>query len=61
MINSNLINVSVVFDDYDHIQHELISLRVSSPDLYTFNLDPHELPFAGFVPANPLETRTHTR
>ena len=29
-------------------------------NVYKFNLDPHELPFAGFAPTNPLKTRTHT-
>ena len=29
--------------------------------MYKSNLDPYGLPFAGFVPANPFETRTHTR
>ena len=34
-INSNLINVSVVFDDCSHIRHELVSLQVSFPDPWT--------------------------
>ena len=47
------------------IQRILPELMGESKDLicdnmYKLKLDPHELPFAGFVPANPLETHTHT-
>ena len=34
--------------------------KAQHPPLGRHGYQPHELPFAGFVPANPLKTHTHT-